>query len=84
MSKKEKLKQGLLKNPSTFKWDDLCQVLKDCGFVIKNGRGPRTRFYHPGINRVLSYHKPHPGNEVRKYVITECIEVIKELDNEQQ
>ena len=78
MSKKEKLKQRLLENPSSFKWNDLCVVLEYCGFISKKGKDG-MKFFHPETKKLLQYHKPHPGNEVRKYVIKECVAAIKEL-----
>ncbi len=78
MSKKEKLKESLLTNPSSFKWNDLCVVLVHCGFISKPSKDG-MKFYHPKSKKLLQYHKPHPGNEVKKYVIKESIAAIKEL-----
>jgi len=84
MSKKEKLKESLLKNPSKYKWSDLILVMKHCGFnMIKaKGGGSGRKFYNPITGKAAAWHEPHPGNEVTKYVIAEAIALIKEQDNE--
>jgi predicted RNA binding protein YcfA (HicA-like mRNA interferase family) len=82
MSRKEKLKQGLLSNPSTFKWDDLCVVLKHCDFDMLKGRGSRRKFVHKTTKKLLIIHEPHPSNEVKLYSIKDAVELLKELNYE--
>lgn len=83
MSKKEKLKQALLKRPSKFKWTDLVLVMKYCGFeMMKAKRGSGRKFYNSETQAYASWHEPHPGNEVLQYVVDEAIELIKDQDNE--
>jgi hypothetical protein len=83
MSRKEKLKQALLKRPTKFKWSDLVIVMKHLGFTMKNASGGSgRRFYNPTTGKIAKWHEPHPGNEVLQYVVDQAIELIKEQDNE--
>ena len=82
MGKQDRLKNKLLSNPKTFLWSDLCIVMKNAGFeMIKNG-GSRRKFINKQTNQFVSWHEPHPGNEVKKYVIKEAIRLIKECEDE--
>lgn len=79
MGKREKLTEALLRRPAKFKWDDLISVMKHHGFEMKNARGGSgRRFYNPETGQVAKWHEPHPGNEVKKYVVDEAIALIKE------
>jgi hypothetical protein len=83
MSRKEKLKQALLKRPAKFKWSDLVIVMKHLGFTMKNANGGSGRkFYNESTGQIAKWHEPHPGNEVLQYVVDAAIELIKEQDNE--
>ena len=84
MSRKEKLKQSLLRSPSNFKWDDLVTVMKYCGFEMykAKGGGSSRKFYNPSTGQVAQWHEPHPGNEVLKYVVKEAVELIREQNDE--
>lgn len=79
MSRKDKLKEALLKRPSKYKWSDLIIVMKHCGFTMsKAKRGSGRKFYNPETKQYVSWHEPHPGNEVLQYVVDEAIALINE------
>ena len=71
MGKIEKLKQDLKARPKTYNWQDVVQVLESVGYrQNKSGKtsGSRVRFVHSKA-APLVLHKPHPGNEMKRYMI---------------
>ncbi|MDP4537744.1 type II toxin-antitoxin system HicA family toxin [Alkalimonas collagenimarina] len=83
MGKHEKLIEKLLSRPNTFLWRDLCLVMQSLGFEIVKGNGSRRKFINNKTGQFASWHEPHPGKEVKFYVIKEAIELVKEYRNEQ-
>ena len=63
MSKTEKLIEKLINPTVVMTWDDLTTLLGRLGYTIKQGDG--------------SLHKPHPSNELKRYVKTQVIEKLK-------
>lgn len=80
MSKKEKLLERLLSYPKDFTWDELESILFHFGYLeYKQGKtsGSRRKFADANKN-IISFHKPHPGNILKAYVIKEVIAHFKE------
>lgn len=80
MSRIEKLIQRFLSVPRDFTWNELIKVLAHFGFyeLSKKGKtgGSRIKFLNENKD-ILSFHKPHPGNIVKQYVIRQTIEKLK-------
>lgn len=81
MSKVDKLKQKLYKEPSPkdFTWAELRTLLLKLGFVEEQGNGSRVKFYHADLDYPISLHKPHPGNILKEYVIKLVKESLDQL-----
>jgi hypothetical protein len=81
MSKKEKLLLRLLSIPADFNWEELVRILAYFGFEeLKKGKtGGSRRKFADAQKRVISLHKPHPGNIVKEYAIRQVIEYL--IDN---
>ncbi|MCW7755370.1 type II toxin-antitoxin system HicA family toxin [Desulfobotulus sp. H1] len=79
MGKKEKLLQRLHSRPKDFTWDELVSLLKALGFEIFQGRGSRCKFIHKETQTIISLHRPHPGNELKMYVMDQVIEKLSEM-----
>lgn len=82
MSRKEKLIKRLLSRPKDFSWDELVSLLTALEFeettTGKTG-GSRRRFIHrTGV--VLSLHKPHPHNILKRYQLVQVIELLQGED----
>lgn len=69
MSKKDKLLKQFLHANKTFKWNQLIALLHALGFEQLEASGSRVNFSNDIV--MIKLHKPHPGNEVRQYVIRE-------------
>ncbi len=78
MGRDEKLIEKLLSIPSDFNWDEIVKVLSIFGFAErKTGKtgGSRRKFVNER-NRVISLHKPHPSNIVKRYALKQVIDVL--------
>lgn len=77
MSKIEKLIAKFIQVPDDLTWDELSRILNHKGYFEKLGRGKtsgsRRKFINSG-NDIISLHKPHPKNIVKKYVIRQILE----------
>lgn len=81
MSKLEKLLQKISSKPKTFKYSELRTLLLGLGYgKIKKGKtsGSRVAFYNEKTKHIFRLHRPHPGNELKKYQINLIIEELKE------
>lgn len=80
MTRKEKLIKRLLSKPKDFTWEELTTLLS--GFDFEEGKtgktgGSRRNFVNfSGV--VISIHKPHPHNILKRYQIEQVIEILKQ------
>jgi len=71
MSKFEKIIAKLLNPSSIITFQELEYILKKCGYTEKKtGKtsGSRKAYINVGIKHIIRIHKPHPENEIKKYV----------------
>lgn len=78
MSRHDKLAVRFKKLPTDFTWDELCRLLSGFGFKIISGAGSRFKFVHEEAGRVISLHRPHPGNIVKKYALKQVLMVLRQ------
>ncbi len=79
MSKKDKLIKKLRSN-SSFTFDEMELLLSYFDYYINNkGRtsGSRVSFINEETNNRINFHKPHPGNEIRKYQRKQLLEFME-------
>ena len=82
MTRKEKLIQRLKSKPKDFTWNETTSLLTGLGFSeVKKGKtgGSRRRFIDSN-NVVITLHKPHPGNILKRYQIEQIIETLSGCD----
>jgi hypothetical protein len=80
MSKEEKLVKRLLAKPNDFTYNELRSLLTHLGYVeSQSGKtsGSRVAFINENDKHIIRLHKPHPGNELKKYQIEQLIEELK-------
>jgi len=78
VTRRDKLVARLRSRPRDFTWDELVRLLNALGYRESTaGRtgGSRRRFVHPTAP-TLAFHKPHPGNVVKMYVVDAVIETL--------
>lgn len=80
MSKTDKLITRLLALPKDFTWDELTIVLKHFGYLeLSAGKtGGSRRKFADERKSVISLHKPHPGNILKRYALGIVIAALKE------
>lgn len=79
MSQHQKLLERLLRKPKDFTWDELKSLLEGFGYEeVTGGKtgGSRRRFIHKDHGPIL-LHKPHPGNLLKTYQITQVITYLR-------
>ncbi len=79
MSKKDKLKRKLLSG-SDFTWQELVTLLKFLGFEEMQGSGSRVKFDDGIADHMINLHRPHPGNNLKRYAIKQIIAKLSEVD----
>jgi len=83
MSKLEKLIAKLLKPGSTITFQELEFLLKKSGYIEKKtGKtsGSRKAYVNLETKHIIRIHKPHPGNELKKYVKNYIVTELKKQD----
>lgn len=77
MSKIEKLICKLLNTNGSFTWDELTSLLAKLGYSLQQGSGSRVKFDNGNPAEMINLHRPHPGNELKKYVREQVIDKLK-------
>jgi len=80
MTRKEKLLKRFLARPKDFTWDELVVLLSIFHFSeVSTGKtgGSRRRFINED-GLVISLHKPHPRNVLKKYQIEQVTNILEE------
>ncbi|MBG1266171.1 type II toxin-antitoxin system HicA family toxin [Nostoc sp. WHI] len=80
MTRREKLIKRFLSRPKDFTWEELVSLLSGFGFEeVSTGKtgGSRRRFLNDaGV--IMTLHKPHPQNILKRYQIEQIIEILQE------
>lgn len=80
VSRLEKLIKRFLGYPKDFTWEELVRLLIGLGFEeVGTGKtgGSRRRFIN-GTGVIITLHKPHPQNTLKRYQIEQVIEILRE------
>lgn len=72
MGKKDILTERLLSMPKDFEQREMDTLMSQCG-CVKNNRGRTSgsavEYVHQATQRVFAYHRPHPGNILKPYIL---------------
>ncbi|MBK8505965.1 MAG: type II toxin-antitoxin system HicA family toxin [Saprospiraceae bacterium] len=80
MSKLAKILERLLDPRTTLTFQELEYLLTKLGYMEKRtGKtsGSRRAYIDPKSKHIIRLHKPHPGNEIKKYIKNYIIEELK-------
>ena len=83
MSKHEKLLRKFLAKSGNFTFNELRTLLAGFGYeelTLGKTSGSRVAFFNKSNNHVIRLHKPHPGNNVKKYQIEYIIDELKNME----
>ncbi|MCI8737185.1 MAG: type II toxin-antitoxin system HicA family toxin [Lachnospiraceae bacterium] len=81
MSRYTKAKKRILSIPSDYTYGEMKYLLKKAGFHEYNkGKtsGSRIKFYRESDQRIIMFHKPHPGNIMDKGAVEDVIKKLAE------
>lgn len=84
MSQKDDLIQRLMSRPKDFELRELERLMSLCNCKKSNaGRtsGSAMKYTHAadGKMSVFSFHRPHPENIIKRYIIDAAIDFLKEI-----
>jgi len=77
MSKRAKLIARLENMRGDFTWMELEQLLYQLGYIKQEGSGSRVKFCNGDPAAKIILHKPHPGNELKRYARREVLEKLR-------
>jgi hypothetical protein len=80
MSRHEKLKEKLLRLPGNFTYLEMVTLLRGFGYneeARKRSSGSAVMFHNKDSDDKIMFHKPHPGKELKKYILKMIIEKLK-------
>lgn len=80
MTKIDKLLDKIAKQPKSFKYSELRTLLSNLGYAeYSKGKtsGSRVAFFNKERDHLIRLHKPHPGNELKKYQINLIYQELK-------
>lgn len=85
MSQSEKLLAKFLETPtrSDLTFQDLIVVMAGFGYAPQERAGSRVAFIKQG-EQPISLHKPHPGNEIKRYMVKQLQEQILFLQEKEK
>ena len=80
MSQKDKLLKRLCTIPRDFTLDEMITLLRCCGYEqFNSGRTSGSAVQFSNENKsVIKFHKPHPENTLKRYVLEMVLEKLKE------
>ncbi|WP_082306095.1 type II toxin-antitoxin system HicA family toxin [Achromobacter piechaudii] len=67
--------------PADFEWRELVAVMKSFNFKLHTNDGSRRHFIGvvDGVERRFDCHEPHPSGIVKRYVIRQLKDFLKDL-----
>lgn len=80
MSRHSKLIERFLRLLKDFSYDELKRLLGGLGydeFTKGKTSGSRVAFVHRDSKHIVRFHKPHPGNIVKRYVLEQLSEELR-------
>ena len=82
MSKKDKIKKKIMEKPerSDIKYTEVENFLLSEGFKNLEGKGSRIKFFHAEKDCLIILHKPHPGNELKRYQVKDVQGKLEEIN----
>lgn len=82
MGKKDALVARLLNLPKDFEQREMDTLMSQCG-CTKTHRGKTSgsaiSYVHSATQRVFSYHRPHPGNLIKLYILRAAIQFLQSV-----
>ncbi len=82
MGKKDALTARLSSMPKDFEQREMDTLMSQCG-CVKNNRGKTSgsaiQYVHQATQRVFTYHRPHPGNIIKPYILKSARQFLQDV-----
>ena len=82
MGKKDTLTARFLSMPKDFEQREMDALMAQYG-CVRNNRGKTSgsaiQYVHQQTKRVFAYHRPHPGNIIKPYVLKEARRFLQDV-----
>lgn len=79
MSRPTRLIQDFKACQGPYSYRDLVRILSHLGYVEEStGGGSRRKFVHEESKQIIRLHEPHPGKEVKPYVVRSVRDLLSE------
>ncbi len=79
MTRAEKLIETFLGCEGPYPYRDFVRLLEFLGYVNRGaGGGSGRKFVHAGTRHIIRFHEPHPGNEIKPYLVRQVREQLQE------
>lgn len=76
MTKKEKLLQRFLTNPSSIRYSELVNILSEIGFEEIQAKGSHTKWKHPLLDKDLVF--PVHNNECKDFYKKQALKALQQ------
>ena len=86
MSRYSKIREKLFAAtpPRNFTWEELKYLFCSNSYEVRNGGGSRRKFVNQETKHFVNFHKPHPGNELKAYMVKLAKEAVQEMEERQK
>lgn len=79
MTRGARLAQAFRTCQGPFPYRDLVRLLDMLGYENRtSGTGSGRRFVHGVSGHIIRFHEPHPGNEIKPYLVRQIREQLQE------
>ena len=79
MSRAERLLQDFKACQGRFPYKEFVRLLGNLGYEDKTANGGSgRRFVHGKTKHIIRFHEPHPGNEIKPYLVRQVREQLEE------
>jgi predicted RNA binding protein YcfA (HicA-like mRNA interferase family) len=76
MTRFDTLKSEFKSCKGPFPYSKLVKLLEGLGYEVKNGQGSARKFVHKESQKVIIAHEPHPGKEIKFYLVKQIREYL--------
>ena len=73
----ERLRAKLADEGRAFTWQELVSLLRMLGYRQEKGSGSRVKFDNGNGEALINLHRPHPGNEIKRYARRQILEKLR-------
>jgi len=77
MSRRDKLLEKAISSPSNLRFDEVCSLAEEFGFIHRGGKGSHRIYKRAGVSRPMNFQ--NDGGKAKAYQVKQLLEVLREL-----